>query len=53
MAGSRHPDTGLLYPVSEPALRHHAGVERETATGKEAYASFPDTSGEPYQGVLD
>ncbi len=53
MAGSRHPDAGLLYPVSEPALRHHAGVERETTSGKEAYASFPEASDEPYQGVLD
>jgi uncharacterized cupin superfamily protein len=30
--------TGLLYPVDETALKHGAGVERETADGDEAYA---------------
>ena len=30
------------YTVDEAALRHGAGVERETTEGDEAYAGFPD-----------
>jgi hypothetical protein len=30
-----------VYPVSELALKHGAGVESETRDGKEAYAAFP------------
>jgi uncharacterized cupin superfamily protein len=30
------------YPVDETALRHGAGVERETNEVREAYARFPD-----------
>ena len=33
------PDWGA-YPVSESALRHDAGVERETTVPREAYARF-------------
>jgi uncharacterized cupin superfamily protein len=33
------------YPVDETALRHGAGVEKETSDGNEAYARFKD--GEP------
>ena len=40
MAGSRRPDHELVYPRSELALRHGAGVERETAFAREAYAPF-------------
>ena len=29
---------GLVYPVDETALKHGAGVERETSDGDEAYA---------------
>jgi uncharacterized cupin superfamily protein len=36
--GSR-PDTGVVYPVSEVAQRHGAGVEVETREG--AYAGLP------------
>jgi uncharacterized cupin superfamily protein len=39
MVGSRK-DGKLIYPVSEVALRHGAGVEKETASGKEAYAAY-------------
>jgi uncharacterized cupin superfamily protein len=38
------PDWGG-YPVDETAIRHGAGVERETTDPKEAYARFP--RGEP------
>lgn len=39
--GTRTEGAGLVYPVSELALRHGAGVEREVTTGDEAYARFP------------
>ena len=31
------------YPVNETALRHGAGVEKETREPKEAYAVFPES----------
>jgi uncharacterized cupin superfamily protein len=40
MAGSRRDDRELFYPRSELALKHGAGVERETASAREAYAPF-------------
>jgi uncharacterized cupin superfamily protein len=40
MVGSRAEHT-ILYPVSELASRHGAGVEEETAVPAEAYARFP------------
>jgi uncharacterized cupin superfamily protein len=39
--GSR-AGAGLLYPESELAQRHGAGVAKETNEGNEAYASFAD-----------
>jgi uncharacterized cupin superfamily protein len=39
LAIGRRPDTGVVYPVSEVALRHGAGVEVETREG--AYAGLP------------
>jgi hypothetical protein len=42
--GARDPSTGPDwggYTVDEAALRHGAGVERETTDPKEAYARFP------------
>lgn len=42
MVGGRR-EQGLRYPVSEPALRHGAGVEEETTEGSVAYARFGDT----------
>jgi uncharacterized cupin superfamily protein len=43
MVGSRHgwPEKGIVYPRSELALRHGAGVETETSSPPEAYAPFP------------
>jgi uncharacterized cupin superfamily protein len=32
---------GLVYPVSDVAQKHGAGVKRETTTPQEAYADFP------------
>jgi uncharacterized cupin superfamily protein len=43
MIGARKgwPEKGIVYPRSEVALRHGAGVETETASPAEAYASSP------------
>jgi uncharacterized cupin superfamily protein len=43
MAGARvgWPEKGIVYPRSEAALRHGAGVEAETTRPPEAYARFP------------
>jgi uncharacterized cupin superfamily protein len=38
MVGTRTPDAAVRYPVDELALRHRAGVERETHSPDEAYA---------------
>lgn len=40
---------GVVYPVSELARRHEAGVETETATPAEAYARFPEDTDTPYR----
>jgi uncharacterized cupin superfamily protein len=40
MAGARSDPHTLVYPRSELALRHRAGVERETNSAAEAYAPF-------------
>ena len=42
MVGARTgwPEKGILYPRSEAALRHGAGVETETTVPAEAYAPF-------------
>jgi uncharacterized cupin superfamily protein len=37
------------YTVDEAAIRHGAGVERETTLSKEAYARFPPDRFTPYQ----
>jgi hypothetical protein len=43
MTGARKgwPEKGIVYPLSELALRHGAGVEKETTSPAEAYASLP------------
>ena len=43
MTGARAgwPDKGIVYPRSELALRHGAGVEVETSAPAEAYAPYP------------
>ncbi len=43
MTGARvgWPDKGIVYPRSELALCHGAGVETETTVPREAYAPFP------------
>jgi len=41
MTGARSENKGIVYPHSELAIRHGAGVERETSSAREAYAPFP------------
>jgi hypothetical protein len=40
---------GLVYTVSEAALRHGAGVETETTSASEAYGAFKDWKRSQYQ----
>ena len=42
MTGSRRQGRPILYPVSELALRHGAGVATETPSPRDAYASYGD-----------
>ena len=42
MVGARRPDFEVVYPVSELALRHDAGVEVEATSPREAYANAPE-----------
>jgi hypothetical protein len=49
--GARYDSTGPnwgAYTVDEAALRHGAGVERETSDPQEAYARFPPRESKPY-----
>jgi uncharacterized cupin superfamily protein len=41
MTGGRTEDKEIVYPRSELARRHGAGVEQETSSPTEAYAPFP------------
>jgi uncharacterized cupin superfamily protein len=41
MTGGRTRERRTVYPASELARRHGAGVETETSSPSEAYASFP------------
>jgi uncharacterized cupin superfamily protein len=41
MTGGRAREERIVYPRSELARRHGAGVEKETTEPAEAYASFP------------
>ena len=41
MVGARTSERKVVYPRSEAALRHGAGVDEETSSATEAYAPFP------------
>jgi uncharacterized cupin superfamily protein len=41
MVGARAPGKSIVYPRSEAALSHGAGVEEQTSSPNEAYSSFP------------
>lgn len=42
MSGRRTENREIVYPRSELALRHHAGVHEETDSPREAYGASPD-----------
>ena len=46
-------DDGGAYTVDDAAIRHGAGVERETIDSDEAYARFPPREPTRYGGWLD
>jgi uncharacterized cupin superfamily protein len=50
--GARHQGHGIVYPVSELALRHGAGVTEQATTGEAAYAGVPETRPGPYPDGL-
>ena len=54
MVGARPHDAQIVYPVSELALRHGAGLEVESTDPGEAYAGAPEERVErpPYWGEL-
>jgi hypothetical protein len=41
MTGGRTREKDTVYPRSDTARRHGVGVEKETHSPSEAYASFP------------
>jgi uncharacterized cupin superfamily protein len=47
--GARRGDSQLRYPVADVARRHDAGVEKETTSGREAYAHFSEPIERPYR----
>jgi len=52
MVGARPQPEELLYPVSEVARKHRAGVEQETPSAQEAYAAFEMPYKGPYRDGL-
>ncbi len=41
-------DRAVVYPVADVALRHRAGVERETTLPPDAYAGIPPDDPVPF-----
>ena len=49
MVGARPDPEQLRYPVVEVARKHNAGVEKETSSGRDAYAPFSRSTEGPYR----
>ncbi len=49
VAVGARPDDAVVYPVADVALKHGAGVERETRDADEAYARFSELVERPYR----
>lgn len=47
--GARGGERGVLYPVSDLARKHGAGVEKETPSPQEAYGAYERPRDGPYQ----
>jgi uncharacterized cupin superfamily protein len=52
MVGARPKDEELLYPVSEVARKHEAGVTTETRSAQEAYAAYQRSTAGPHRDAL-
>jgi uncharacterized cupin superfamily protein len=52
MTGSRTREKEIVYPRSELALRHGAGVQAETARPADAYAALPKWESAPAPSEL-
>jgi uncharacterized cupin superfamily protein len=53
MVGARPEQEELLYPVVDVARNRHAGVLKETSSGREAYVQFSKSTEGPYrEGTL-
>jgi uncharacterized cupin superfamily protein len=53
MVGGRLEPEEVVYPVSDVALKHKAGVEQEARSGREAYAQYEWPTAGPYpEGAL-
>jgi uncharacterized cupin superfamily protein len=52
MVGARPKHEELLYPVSDVARKHGAGVDQEATAGREAYAAFAKSEEGPYRDGL-
>ena len=50
--GARNAGDGIVYPVSDLALRHGAGTSAVTTDPAQAYAGVPGTTAGPYAGGL-
>jgi uncharacterized cupin superfamily protein len=50
--GGRVGSVSLTYPVDSVALKHGAGVERETTVPAEAYGPFPQHEPTPFREEL-
>lgn len=53
MVGARQEQMSVLYPVDETALKHHAGVRKETTSPKESYAGSPESRAIPAPWPLE
>ncbi len=49
LVGTRTPGAKIVYPRSELADRHGAGVDEETGSAEKAYEAFPETKPTHYR----
>ena len=49
LMGTRTPGAKIVYPRSELADRHGAGVDEETGSAEKAYEAFPETKPTHYR----
>jgi uncharacterized cupin superfamily protein len=49
LIGARTPGAEIVYPLSDLARKHGAGVEEETTSPDEAYRPFPEVTDTAYR----